>query len=378
MRVALFTDGIYPYVIGGMQKHSFYLAKYLAMHQIEVDLYHTAKDLSILQTLDCFTAEEKKYIHSYPIAFPKLDSLPGHYIRESYAYSTAIFEKAITNSPVDFIYVQGLTGMKLLENKNKLKAIVGINFHGLEMFQKTANVKSKLEQYLFKRPVIKAMKHSDLVFSLGGKITEIIKAQGIEQTKISQIAIGIDESWLRTATVTATKMRTFVFVGRYERRKGIEELTIAIQQLLPLQNAYFEFIGDIPEAKKIKSNVVTYHGSITDVQQIKNILLAADVLICPSYSEGMPTVILEAMASGLAIIACNVGAVSEQVDVSNGRLIIPGDITALKKEISFFIQQPNDALIKMKKQSIHKIKETFLWKKIIFKTIEEMERVVGK
>ena len=40
MRVALITDGIYPYVIGGMQKHSFYIAKYLAKNRVYVDLFH--------------------------------------------------------------------------------------------------------------------------------------------------------------------------------------------------------------------------------------------------------------------------------------------------------------------------------------------------
>ena len=40
MRIALLTDGIYPYVMGGMQRHSYYLAKYLARAGVHVDLYH--------------------------------------------------------------------------------------------------------------------------------------------------------------------------------------------------------------------------------------------------------------------------------------------------------------------------------------------------
>ena len=41
MRIALVTDGIYPYVMGGMQKHSYYLCKYLVKLGVEIDLYHT-------------------------------------------------------------------------------------------------------------------------------------------------------------------------------------------------------------------------------------------------------------------------------------------------------------------------------------------------
>ena len=40
MRIALLTDGIYPYVLGGMQRHSFYLAKYFAKNKFYVDLFH--------------------------------------------------------------------------------------------------------------------------------------------------------------------------------------------------------------------------------------------------------------------------------------------------------------------------------------------------
>ena len=40
MHIALLTDGIFPFVIGGIQKHSYYLVKYLAQEGIKVDLYH--------------------------------------------------------------------------------------------------------------------------------------------------------------------------------------------------------------------------------------------------------------------------------------------------------------------------------------------------
>ena len=41
MKISLLTDGIFPYVIGGMQKHSYYLVKYFAQIGVYVDLYHT-------------------------------------------------------------------------------------------------------------------------------------------------------------------------------------------------------------------------------------------------------------------------------------------------------------------------------------------------
>ena len=52
--------------------------------------------------------------------------------------------------------------------------------------------------------------------------------------------------------------------------------------------------------------------------------------MCPSYSEGMPNVIMEAMSRGLAIIATDVGAVSKLVDEENGWLINPRGLEKLK------------------------------------------------
>ena len=48
---------------------------------------------------------------------------------------------------------------------------------------------------------------------------------------------------------------------------------------------------------------------------------SCDILLCPSYSEGMPNVILEAMSRGLAIIATNVGAIRLLVSEDNGVLL---------------------------------------------------------
>ena len=71
MRVALITDGIWPYVLGGMQKHSFYLCKYLAQNKINIDLVHFNASTYEIDKLEFFTDEEKRYINSIIVNFPK-------------------------------------------------------------------------------------------------------------------------------------------------------------------------------------------------------------------------------------------------------------------------------------------------------------------
>lgn len=368
MRVAILTDGIAPYVIGGMQKHSFYLTKYFAINKIEVDLYHCANSINEdIEQLNCFSKEEKKYIRSVIIPFPKSGFIPGHYIRESFEYSNRIFQSyKKQRQTVDFIYSQGFCGWKMIIEKSNGIPLppIGVNFHGLEMFQKPANFKSKIEQYLFRKPVLSILKNADVVFSLGGKLSEILIRNKILKNKTIQIPIGIDESWMKNDPVVNHPKTTFIFVGRYERRKGIEELTEVLYKIRN-KNFEFHFIGAIPKKKQIKASNIYYWGSISDVEQLKEIYQKADVLVCPSYSEGMPTVILEAMASGLAIIASDVGAIDLLVGTDNGILIESGNSIVLENSFRYMLEIDRTELKKMKKKSIEKVQQQFLWGTII-------------
>src|SRR4051812_21272815 len=93
MRIALLTDGVWPYVLGGMQKHSYYLAKYLSQQHIDVDLYHFNQSNYDINKQEFFSDDEKSYITNIVLDFPMVTQLPGHYVLESYLYSREIFKK---------------------------------------------------------------------------------------------------------------------------------------------------------------------------------------------------------------------------------------------------------------------------------------------
>ena len=364
MKIALLTDGIYPYVVGGIQKHSYYLAKYLARNKIYVELYHTAPiDPGDLK---CFTDVERKFISSIFIEYPSLVRFPGHYLIEQIFYSKLIFQKLLLSKGIDFIYAQGLTGLKAIEHKTKINVPIGVNLHGLEMFQKTPNLISKVKSFYFKYHVKYILKNSDLVFSLGKKLTEILIELKVPKEKIIELPIGIGEDWIiNPVQKIENEIFTFLFVGRYERRKGIEELNEAILRFSERKELMFLFVGDIPENLKCKFQNVHYLGKISDQDELKKIYKKSDVLICPSHAEGMPTVILEAMASGLAIIASDVGAVGELVDSTNGVLMDKANRENIEKAILFLIDLEKEKLNCMKFISLEKVNVNFRWEVVI-------------
>lgn len=366
MRVALITDGIFPYVIGGMQKHSYYLCKYLVKLGVEIDLYHTNLSNFDIQKLELFTDEEKSKINSIVIKFPESDKMPGHYLRASYRYSLAVYDAYLKREKVDFIYCKGFSGWKLAQEKRAktIQTPLAVNFHGYEMFQPAPSLKSKIEQHLlFRGPVRFICKHADYVFSYGSKIDDVVKSIPIEASKIVSIPTGIESSWINEAVKPAGNVRKYLFIGRYERRKGIQELTAAIAKITDA-NCEFHFIGPVPIENQLKKDNVIYHGSINNQEDIKNITRQCDILICPSYSEGMPNVIMEGMASGLAVIASNVGAVNLLVSKANGYLLELHELNNLHQIISGFNQMDLSKIDEMKNESVEIIRKNFLWSHI--------------
>jgi glycosyltransferase involved in cell wall biosynthesis len=370
LKILLLTDGISPYVMGGMQKHSYNLAKYFAKSGVKVTLVHFNQSDLDIEKLAVFTTEEKQNIESIALSFPENSPLPGHYIKSSYQYSALIFERLKSRfSQYQFVIAKGFTAWKLLKEKAKGFECppVGVNLHGYEMYQKQPNFKSKLSAWMLRQTVQPILNKADFVFSYGGRVTDLLLNQArVQPKKILEIPGGIEASWLNQNPIVVHNPRRFVFVGRYERRKGIEELHEAIKQLPKNLDFAFTFIGPIPKEKQVVDKRVQYLGAIRDPEKIKAILQQQDILVCPSHSEGMPNVILEGMASGLAIIATDVGAVKMMVGEGNGTLI---ELKDLKNAIEYFCKLNNKSLLVMKENSLKKVKE-FFWDKIILKHTE--------
>ena len=375
MRIALITDGIWPYVLGGMQKHSYYLCKYLAQKKVKIDLFHFNQSNYDITALEFFTAEEKEYITSYLVDFPKSLPFPGHYLYNSYRHSKLVFEQIKDKLPAyDLIYTKGFTGWYLINQKFK-KAIssapVGVKFHGYEMFQRPPGFKIRLQHiFLLRNPVRSISRKADYVFSYGGKITDIIKSIGVTAERIIELPSGVEEAILAKHIKPVEGKLKFLFLGRYERRKGIEELTHAIDSFFKSvspEQAEFHFIGPIPETKRLHKEGLIYHGEIRDKEKLQRRIREADVLLCPSWSEGMPNVILEAMGNGLAVIATDVGATNVLVSDKTGWLLKSSDPSEIETALHAVMASGTDVIMKKKQNALDLMTQNFTWEKLIEK-----------
>jgi glycosyltransferase involved in cell wall biosynthesis len=376
MRILLLTDGIFPFSMGGMQKHSFYLYTYLLKKNHQVDLAHCTDlttDLSEFKhPISHLFSSNAENIFS--LTFPKVPKIPGHYILSSWLYSIKLFKHYKANlNDYDLIYAQGFTAWYFLQKKSKLNSTpVLVNLHGFEMYQKGFSLKEALEKFILKIPANYIIKHADYLQSLGGRITQLI-ASVYPQAKVLQCSIGIEESWIKTSINPCSEhQRKFLFIGRMEHRKGLHLLNVILPTLCNDKRFEMHFIGPIPSGFQINHEQIFYHGKISDENKITEILDQMDVLLLPSLSEGMPTVILEAMARSCAIIATDVGAVSELVDSNNGLLIPANNIDALKTAILSILNSNNFQIDALKLSSIERV-QNYTWNKVIERQISQFK-----
>jgi len=107
---------------------------------------------------------------------------------------------------------------------------------------------------------------------------------------------------------------------------------------------YFVGRGDISKLSEIcrKRGIeknVKFLGTVSEEEKVK-LYFSADIFILPSYAEGQPIAILEAMAAGLPVISTTVGSIPEVITKGeHGFLIEPGDYSSLAENIKLLLRE---------------------------------------
>jgi len=149
---------------------------------------------------------------------------------------------------------------------------------------------------------------------------------------------------------------TFLMIARLVGYKGIAEYCEAARQLAPeAPTARWKLIGPVeygpagyPLSEVSKNGAVDYLGPADDVRPH---LARAHVYVLPSYGEGMPRTVLEALATGRPVITTDARGCRETVEPGrNGLLVPPGDANALAGAMAQMLEKP-DSLAKMGQES---------------------------
>lgn len=174
-----------------------------------------------------------------------------------------------------------------------------------------------------------------------------------------------------------------LFIGRIMKEKGIEELTEAAKIIKQERNnVTFDAVGFYEEdyaakAKELKEfNVIKFHGS---QENVKEYIKESNVIILPSYHEGMANVLLEASSMGRPVIASAIPGCHEIFDEGiTGFGVKPKDVDSIVTAIKKFIDLPYEKKKEMGISARKKVEKEFDRNTVISSYIEEIESAINK
>jgi sugar transferase (PEP-CTERM/EpsH1 system associated) len=223
--------------------------------------------------------------------------------------------------------------------------------HGWSMSDPTGkNVRRKIVRRVFSIGVSKFVAVSE---DMGRWLHEDI---GIRRKKIQVIINGVDihkfTPAIRNVAKNRLRLNGDVIIGTVARLDPIKRHDILLkafsEAIEEYPNARLLVIGDGPEKQKLEKiwqnlpnqNQITFLGERLDIAQLYQ---SMDVFVLASQNEGISNTILEAMASGLPVIATSVGGNREVVTpYKTGLLVPPVNVEALKNAILYYIENPEE------------------------------------
>lgn len=176
----------------------------------------------------------------------------------------------------------------------------------------------------------------------------VIDELHVPAERVDIVINGVPEPALQRGSRESAAQKRVLFLGNLSERKGVSDLLQALAQPgfddLPLE-VVFAGGGDV-EGYTAKAQALGVGDTVRfagwcDQQQVAELMSQSDVLVLPSYDEGLPLVILEALAHGVAVVCTPVGEIPAVLsDGVNAMFVEPGDIDGIAEVLQKVLREP--------------------------------------
>lgn len=205
---------------------------------------------------------------------------------------------------------------------------------------------------------------SDVVVALSDSWADVLERH-VDPRKVAVLHNAVDVSeYDPSFSVSPLRMS---FVSKHIERKGIREFVDALDQLAEETTVDVTIAGQGPLSHLAEELAdsrpgVEYVGFVSEERKLE-ILNESTVNVLPTYAEGVPIAILEAMAGGNAIVSTGVGGIPSVVDEENGVLVEPGDADALADALLTLLEDP-DRIQSMARESRRRVEAAHSWETV--------------
>ena len=374
----------FPPIGGGGGWVSHFLGKHFAAAGHEVHLITS-------QFRDCPKDEQVEGFHVHRVrALRKNPDVCAVHEMLTYALSSSLyglrFAKQFQPDIVQvFFGIPAGGGPYLLQKLRKVPYVVFLG--GRDVPSRNPDPSYYRWLYLLLKPIIRAIwRNASRVVACSEGLRELAQETDAD-VKMDVIPDGLDlgrfEPIQRDACPEKVRVLT---IGRLIPRKGFQFLIRALPQIVEkaAHNFEIEIVGDGPhhgELLRLAENLgvsshIHFTGSVP-YSELPEKYRNADIFTLPSLAEGMPLVVLEAMGTGLPIVASRVQGIDELVveDV-NGALFNAGNVDGLAHALLKLINAGEDR-VEMGKASVERVKP-YDWKHIADAYLSLYTDILGK
>ncbi|MCH2488189.1 MAG: glycosyltransferase family 4 protein [Erythrobacter sp.] len=218
-----------------------------------------------------------------------------------------------------------------------------------------------------RQAMLRVLDHADAVL-IGGEsfAREVHERLGTPMERFTYIPGAVDTDRFTPSEDAPDKTVRILYHGRVDRRKGVLDFIVACTTLKGDWSATISGIGpDLQAAKDLVAehalqDRIAFAG-YADYSDVPDIYRAHDLFASPTYAEGFSNTILEAMASGLAIVSCHAVGVSDCLrHGENGLLSEPGDVAAQAAHLQRLIDDPEERA-RLADNALEECRRTYSW-----------------
>jgi len=205
----------------------------------------------------------------------------------------------------------------------------------------------------------KVLREIDFLVTVSGDLRNRALGMGAKAKKSRPVVNGCDLSVFhprdrlqaREKLEIDSDVEAVVYIGRMDVRKGLRELVQAAASLRTQRTRMHVYlVGEGPDRPEIEgaiqaSDAAGYIHMLPGCafDDVAVWMAAADLVTLPSYMEGCPNVVLEALACGRPVVATQVGGIPEILSAECGRLVPPRDARSLASALAEVLDYPWDA-----------------------------------
>jgi len=232
--------------------------------------------------------------------------------------------------------------------------------------------------------MVRVLDHSGALL-IGGQsfVDEVSERLGTEPTRFTIVPGAVDTArFLPGPGRGPDEPARILYHGRVDRRKGVLDFLDALTRTTGDWTATVSGIGpDLAAAQSLASDLgladrVSFTG-YADYADVPALYARHHLFCSPTYSEGFSNTILEAMASGLAIVSCrSVGVVDCLREGETGLMVAPGDTEALAEALSTLVASPA-AATRLSTAALEECRSTYSWQAVAGQIMQLYETLAG-